>query len=28
VADDRIDARRYESYCHLLEEEPEKPDLD
>lgn len=28
VADDRIDARRYESYCHLMEAEPEKPDLD
>lgn len=28
VADDRIDARRYESYCHLIEAEPEKPDLD
>jgi ribosome biogenesis GTPase len=28
VADDRIDARRYESYCHLMQAEPEKPDLD
>ncbi|MEY4568002.1 MAG: hypothetical protein RLY14_2972 [Planctomycetota bacterium] len=28
VADDRIDARRYESYCHLMLAEPEKPDLD